>query len=79
MELTDTGFDFTVLSQFRARVVEHHLEEKVLDLLLERLTEQGLVGAGGKQRTDSTHIVSAVRDQTAWSWPGRACGRRWRR
>ncbi|MFI9753818.1 transposase [Streptomyces collinus] len=62
LELTDTGFDFTVLSQFRTRVVEHHLEEKVLDLLLERLTEQGLVGAGGKQRTDSTHIVSAVRD-----------------
>lgn len=62
LELTDTGFDFTVLSQFRTRVVEHHLEEKVLDLLLARLTEQGLVGAGGKQRTDSTHIVSAVRD-----------------
>ncbi|WP_371666538.1 transposase [Streptomyces sp. NBC_00289] len=61
LELTDTGFDFTVLSQFRTRVVEHHLKEKVLDLLLERLTEQGLVGAGGKQRTDSTHIVSAVR------------------
>jgi transposase len=62
LELTGTGFDFTVLSQFRTRVVEHHLEERVLDLLLERLTEQGLVGAGGKQRTDSTHIVSAVRD-----------------
>ncbi|MGH3802961.1 MAG: IS1182 family transposase [Pseudonocardiaceae bacterium] len=60
--LEDTGFDFTVLSQFRTRVVEHALEEKVLDLLLARLKEQGLVRAGGKQRTDSTHIVSAVRD-----------------
>ncbi|MCX5215552.1 IS1182 family transposase [Kitasatospora sp. NBC_00240] len=60
--LEDTGFDFTVLSQFRARVVEHGLEEKALDLLLARMTEQGLLAAGGKQRTDSTHVISAVRD-----------------
>ncbi|MFK0297423.1 transposase, partial [Streptomyces sp. NPDC090442] len=62
LELTDTGFDFTVLSQFRTWVVDHGLEEKVLDLLLVRLKEQGLVGSGGKQRTDSTHVISAVRD-----------------
>jgi hypothetical protein len=43
-------------------VVAHHLEEKVLDLLLARLTEMGLVGAGGKQRTDSTAVIAAVRD-----------------
>lgn len=60
--LEDPGFDFTVLSQFRTRVVEHHLEERVLDLLLARLVEEGLLAAGGKQRTDSTHVVSAVRD-----------------
>jgi transposase len=60
--LEDTGFDHTVLSEFRTRVVEHGLEEKVLDLLLARLTAEGLLGAGGKQRTDSTHVVSAVRD-----------------
>jgi transposase len=62
LELEDTGFDFTVLSQFRTRVGGHGLEEKVLDVLLERLREAGLVGAGGKQRTDSTHVISAVRD-----------------
>ncbi|MFC8015208.1 transposase [Streptomyces cinereoruber] len=60
--LEDTGFDFTVLYQFRARVVEHGLEEKVLDLLLARLSQQGLLATGGKQRTDSTHVISAVRD-----------------
>jgi IS5 family transposase len=60
--LEDPGFDFSVLSQFRTRVAEHHLEEKVLDLLLAALTEQGLLGAGGKQRTDSTSVVAAVRD-----------------
>lgn len=33
----------------------------LLDLLLARLTEMGLVGAGGKQRTGSTAVVSTVR------------------
>jgi transposase len=60
--LEDAGFDHTVLSEFRSRVVAHHLEEKVLDLLLARLKDMGLVQAGGKQRTDSTAVISAVRD-----------------
>jgi hypothetical protein len=51
-----------VLSEFRARVVGHQLEERVLDLLLDRLRALGLVKESGRQRTDSTHIVSAVRD-----------------
>jgi transposase len=62
LDLADTGFDFTVLSQFRTRVVDHGLEERVLDLLLSRLIGLDLLKAGGKQRTDSTHVVSAVRD-----------------
>jgi transposase len=62
LDLADTGFDHTVLSEFRTRVVEHGLEEKVLDLLMDRLKEKGLVGAGGKQRTDSTSVIAAVRD-----------------
>ena len=62
LDLADTGFDHTVLSEFRSRVVAHDLEDKVLDLLLARLKEMGLVGAGGKQRTDSTAVVAAVRD-----------------
>jgi transposase len=61
-ELTDTGFDATVLSRFRTRLAEHGLERVVFDRLLEVCREQGLVGAGGKQRTDSTHVISAVRD-----------------
>jgi len=61
-ELTDTGFDFTVLARFRARLVEHGMERLVFDRLLEHCRAKGLVGAGGKQRTDSTHVISAVRD-----------------
>jgi transposase len=62
MELDDPGFDHTVLSEFRSRVAAHGLEEKALELLLVRLKERGLVKERGKQRTDSTHVISAVRD-----------------
>lgn len=46
--LDDPGFDFSVLSGFRVRLVEHGLEEKVLDLLLARLSDLGLLRAGGR-------------------------------
>ncbi|MFD4144568.1 transposase [Streptomyces sp. NPDC058572] len=62
LELEDVGFDASVLSEFRTRVVAHGLEERVLDLLLVALKEKGLVKAGGKQRTDSTHVLAAVRE-----------------
>lgn len=60
--LEDEGFDFSVLSEFRARVLAGGLEQRVLDDLLAALVERGLVKAGGKQRTDSTHVIGAVRD-----------------
>jgi transposase len=56
----DPGFDPTVLVEFRARVADAGLEQVVLDALLERLVSAGLVKAGGKQRTDSTHVIAAV-------------------
>jgi DNA-binding transcriptional ArsR family regulator len=62
MELDDPGFDASVLSEFRARLVEHSLEERALDLLLTALKDKGLVKAGGRQRTDSTRVLAAVRD-----------------
>ncbi|MFG2848176.1 IS1182 family transposase [Kitasatospora sp. NPDC048296] len=61
LELDDPGFDFTVLGDFRARLIEHGLEERVLDLVLARISGLGLLRAGGRQRTDSTHVVAAVR------------------
>jgi hypothetical protein len=62
MELDDAGFDASILSGFRTRLVAHGVEEKALDLLLDVLKGKGLVAAGGKQRTDSSHVVAAVRD-----------------
>ena len=49
-----------MLAEFRARVAGAGLEQVVLDALLERLAAEGLVKAGGKQRTDSTHVIAAV-------------------
>jgi transposase len=56
----DPGFDHTVLAEFRTRVADAGLEQVALDALLERLVSAGLVKEGGKQRTDSTHVVAAV-------------------
>jgi transposase len=61
LELEDPGFDASVLSEFRTRLVDHELTAAALDLLLERLAERGLVKAGGRARTDSTHVLAAVR------------------
>ncbi|MGP3947947.1 IS1182 family transposase [Streptomyces sp. 7N604] len=62
MELDDPGFDASVPCEFRARLVRHGLEERALDLLLTALKDKGLVKAGGRQRTDSTRVLAAVRD-----------------
>jgi transposase len=61
LELTDAGFDFSVLSEFRARLIRGNAEEVLLEKLLECCRTLGLVKARGKQRTDSTHVVAAVR------------------
>jgi transposase len=60
LSLEDPGFDHSVLAEFRGKVAEAGLELAVLDALLARLAADGLVKAGGKQRTDSTHVVAAV-------------------
>jgi IS5 family transposase len=76
LDLADPGFDHSVVSEFRARVAAGGLDQVVLDTLLERLAADGLVGAGGKMRTDSTHVISAVRDLNRLELAGesvRAC------
>jgi transposase len=41
LEVTDPGFDHSVLSEFRSRLVRGHAEQRLLDLLLERCQEGG--------------------------------------
>ena len=61
LELTDPGFDFSVLSEFRDRLLAGSAEELLLDKLLERCRALGLLKARGQQRTDSTHVLAAIR------------------
>ena len=61
LALDDEGFDFTVLSEFRARLAAGGLESVLFEALLARLGDLGLLGAGGRQRSDSTHVLAAVR------------------
>jgi transposase len=60
LPLDDPGFDHTVLAGFRDRVTRAGLEQVALTALLARLVPEGLVKAGGKQRTDSTYVTAAV-------------------
>ena len=62
LALDDEGFDFSVLSEFRSRLVAAALGGTILDVLLGRLKEAGLVRPGGRQRTDSTHVLGRIRD-----------------
>ena len=61
LELTDSGFDASILSEFRARVVAGKAEQQVLQPLLDVATKRGWLKERGKQRTDSTHVLGAIR------------------
>jgi ketosteroid isomerase-like protein/transposase len=61
LELTDPGFDFSVLSEFRDRLLAGAAEDLLLEKLLEQCRAFGLLKTRGQQRTDSTHVVAAIR------------------
>jgi transposase len=61
LDLTDPGFDHTVLSEFRTRLLAGGAERQLLDTLLNWARLFGVLKARGRQRTDSTHVVAAVR------------------
>jgi len=58
LELTDPGFDFSVLCEFRARLIAGGAEQLLLDNLLEQCQNRGWLKARGKQRTDSTQVTT---------------------
>lgn len=61
LELEDPGFDHTVLSEFRTRLVSGDVEQLILDRLLEVCKERKWLKAGGRQRTDSTQVLAVIR------------------
>jgi transposase len=66
LRLSDPGFDFSVLSEFRSRLREGKKERLLLEELLEECKERGYLKARGRQRTDSTHVLGSVRVLSKW-------------
>lgn len=61
LDLTDSGFDASVLCEFRQRLLKGNAEASILQPLLDLARRQGWLKARGKQRTDSTHVLGAIR------------------
>jgi len=61
LELGAPGFDFSVLSEFRERVIAGKSEQLLLERLLEQCQQKGWIKERGKQRSDSTHVLAAIR------------------
>jgi transposase len=62
LELDDAGFDYSVLCEFRARLLAGSAAHRLFDRIRSLLQERKWVKARGRQRTDSTHVIAAVRD-----------------
>jgi transposase len=60
LELTDSGFDSTVLSEFRTRLVAGAAEQRLLDALLAKCRERKWLKARGCQQTDLPHVLAHV-------------------
>ena len=61
LPINDSGFDFTVLSEFRNRLIAGGKERLLFDKLLDVAQEKNLLKKE-KQRTDSTFVFSRARD-----------------
>jgi transposase len=66
LQLSDPGFDFSVLSEFRSRLLEGGKERLLLEKLLEGCKERGYLKVRGRQRTDSTHVLGSLRILSKW-------------
>lgn len=70
LELSDGGFHYSILSEFRRRLLEHSAEALLLEAILELCRQRQWLKAGGRQRTDSTHVLSAVRSLNRYELVG---------
>src|SRR5437899_1412847 len=61
LDLHDPGFDFTLLHDFRHRLLAHDAAQRRLDTFLTACKARGWMKTRGTQRTDSTHILAAIR------------------
>src|SRR6266436_5780065 len=58
----DPGFDFTLLHDFRQRLLTHAAAQRLRDTFLSPCKARGWITARGTQRTDSTQVLAAIRN-----------------
>ena len=61
LPVDDAGFDASILTDFRQRLLDHEAQDRLLEPILQVCREHGWLKAGGKQRTDSTWVIANVR------------------
>src|SRR5437588_1311957 len=61
LPLDDPGFDFSILSDFRQRLLSAQAQDLILEPILRLCRERGWLKAGGKQRTDAAAVLARVR------------------
>ena len=61
LSLSDPGFDFSILSEFRKRLVDAEIQDFALQRVLDFCKREGYIKTNSKQRTDSTHVLARIR------------------
>jgi transposase len=74
LDLDDPGCDYSILCEFRARLLAGGAEHKLFDLVVDRLREHRLLKARTRQRTDSTYVLAAA-ISIGWRKLWKPCGR----
>ncbi len=61
LAVDDPGFDGSLLSDFRGRLLRNAAALRLFERVLVRLAELGQVAGGGKQRSDGSYVLAATR------------------
>lgn len=61
LPLDDPGFDYSILTDFRQRLLAAQAQDLILEPILQLCRERGWLKAQGKQRTDATAVLARVR------------------
>ncbi len=73
LELTDLGFDFSLLSEFRSRLLAHGAERRLFDLLLQQCGERGWIKGRGKHEPTPPMCWQPFERSVAWNVWERRC------
>ena len=79
LELSDAGFDASLLCEFRARLLAHEASERLLDVLLEQCKARGWRHPRVANSAPTPRMCwRPFACSTAWNWWARPCGPPWR-